>query len=337
MIFNFLRNIYRKAVPKNIRARMWENANNRKQYKFNLNSIKYIQKNADSLTDEDNILISLVKSNLYIESENFKKLQSKWELIKYLEKENSKNNEKIEIKNYLKRNAVAMLPYDFIKKYDYNDVIIYNENDNKYVLHENKRMYFPKNWKDDKIQIYYNSLLQEQNTDSPHRYEYGMVQVNSGDVVVDIGASEGFFALSVIEKAKKIYLFECNELWNDILEMTFSPYKEKVVIVNKYVGDYTDGNTTTMDHFFNGGQEVNFIKADIEGAELKYLKGSYNLLRASKNIKLTICTYHNKNDAQKIKQILLKNNFYVEFSKGYILSNWEKKYRLRKGLIRGHK
>jgi len=228
------------------------------------------------------------------------------------------------------------LPYDFVKKYDYNNVIVYNDKGNKYVIHEKKRLYFPSNWENENIQKYYNGLLYEQDTDSPHLYESDTVHVNTGDIVVDIGASEGFFALSVIDKAKKVYLFECDEIWNKPQKMTFAPYKDKVVIVNKYVSNNINNNNITLDQFFEG-QEVNFIKADIEGAELDALKGGHNLLTSNKNIKIVFCTYHNNNDAKNIKKILHKDNFHVEFSKGYIISVWEKSFVIRKGVIRGYK
>jgi hypothetical protein len=197
-------------------------------------------------------------------------------------------------------------------------------------------MYFPKEWEDERIQKYYNTLSLEQDTNSAHLYESDMVHVNTGDVVVDIGASEGFFALSVIEKAKKIFLFECDEIWNNAQKMTFGPYKDKVIIVNKYVSGHTSDNNITLDHFFDG-QKVNFVKADIEGAELEALKGGHNLFNTNENIKVAFCVYHNENDAKDIRKILQKNNFNIEFSKGYIIPIWEKRFVLRKGVIRGFK
>ncbi|GHV82033.1 hypothetical protein AGMMS49991_05910 [Spirochaetia bacterium] len=337
LIFNFLRNIYRKIIPSETRKKRWNAVHQRKIYKFNVRFIKYMENMADTPTLEEAKIISSIKDNPYIELlEKCRNVLCKWKFVKFLEKEPGNNNEKIEIIDFLRNNPDMMIPYNFIKKYNQDDIIVYSENNSKYVLHENKRMYFPKIWNDKKIQEYYNNLAREQDIDSPHRYEYGNIQVNYGDVVADIGAAEGFFALSVIEKVKKIFLFECDEVWQNALKMTFSPWKEKVVIVNKYVSDRTEGNFTTMDHCM-GGQEINFIKADIEGAEPKFLKGARRLLTIQKNIKLSLCVYHNKNDARQINRILLKNNFHAEFSKGYIISIWEKKYSLRKGVIRGYK
>jgi len=257
--------------------------------------------------------------------------------LKILEILANKNEEKIEVINYLKKNTAVMIPYEFTKKYKAEDINVYRDNDYKYVIHENKKLYFPQNWMEEKIQVYYNSLLMEQDINSPHRYEYNNIQINHGDVIVDIGAAEGIFALSSVEKAKKIYLFECDELWVNALKMTFLPYREKTVIVNKYVEERSNNNdTVTIDNFFHE-KKIDFIKADVEGAELEILKGASEYLSSSKNLKLSICTYHNKNDARKMKQLLLRHGFRVEFSKGYILSTWSKKIDFRKGLIRGYK
>jgi len=344
-ISSFFRNTYRKIIPKNIREKRWQYIYHKRQHKFYINFSKYflkfthyyqnlilyMDKNTEFLFDEEKDLIPLLKNNNLTITSLFKK----WELIRLL-RTGRRNSEQENIMKYLQKNPVAMLPYDYIKKYDYNNIVVYNDNSNKYIMHEDKRLYFPGSWENENIQKYYNGLIYEQDIDSPHRYESDIVHVSPGDVVVDIGASEGFFALSVIDKAKKIYLFECDEIWNKPQKMTFAPYKDKVVMVNKYVSDYTNDNNITMDQYFEK-QKVNFIKMDIEGTELKALKGSHNIFTVNKDIKVAICTYHNKDDAKNIRKILLKNNFFIEFSKGYIISVWEESFNLRKGIIRGYK
>jgi len=51
------------------------------------------------------------------------------------------------------------------------------------------------------------------------------------------------------------------------------PWKEKVVIVNKFISNTTEDNHITLDDFL-AGNKIDFIKADIEGAERKLLKGA---------------------------------------------------------------
>jgi hypothetical protein len=183
-----------------------------------------------------------------------------------------------------------------------------------------------------------NWLLLEQDIDSPHRYEYSDFQVKNGDIVVDCGVAEGNFALSIVEKAQKIYLFECDPKWIESLEKTFSPWKEKVVIVNKYVSDTNDNSCVRLDDFFDG-KIINFLKADIEGAELSLLAGAMKILSSSKNLRIAICTYHKQNDAKEFNEILQGYGFITEYSKGYSLprgTNACPPY-LRRGLIRATK
>jgi hypothetical protein len=181
--------------------------------------------------------------------------------------------------------------------------------------------------------------LVEQDIHSPHRYEFADFNVHQNDIVADIGAAEGIFALSVIEKVSKIYLFECDNSWIEALLMTFTPWKEKVVIINKYISDNNENNCITLDAFLNG-KEINFIKADIEGAELSLLKGANTVIAAQNNLRIVLCTYHKQNDAQELKEVLTRYGFYTEYSNGYIIPYWDVELAppyLRRGVIRATK
>jgi hypothetical protein len=234
------------------------------------------------------------------------------------------NNEEATISNFIKNNPISMIPYEYTKEYVSKNVTVYTDSDHnmKYVLFDNKRLYFPQN-DDNIIKEIYNNLLIEQNINSPHRYESFDIKVEQGDIVVDVGAAEGIFALSVIEKVQKVYLFEAAEKWTNALKMTFMPWKGKVVIINKYVSDSTlQGWGVTIDEYFNG-KKVNFIKADIEGSELKPLNGAKNILSNQNHLKVVICTYHKENDAKCFKTILEENGFKTEFSNGFIIPTWD--------------
>jgi hypothetical protein len=268
--------------------------------------------------------------------------KQKRDIIKFLKKNISdQNQEKLEILDYLKHNGKKVFPYYFIEKYHQEDIAVYTEPNNnmKYVLHSNKRMYFPIDWNTDKIQKYYNGLLIEQDMESPHRYEFENFYVENDDIVADIGAAEGIFSLSIIEKAKKIYLFECDKAWIDALKQTFAPYNDKVVLINKFISDTNDNDCTTLDYFFLN-ENINFIKADIEGAETKLLAGAKSLLLKSNNLKIALCTYHKKNDEHILNTILIENDFHTAFSKGYMIFTDDKELAppyLRRGLIRATK
>jgi hypothetical protein len=163
-------------------------------------------------------------------------------------------------------------------------------------------------------------------------------RVRDGDVVVDAGAAEGIFALSVVERAKELYLFEADKAWLEPLSATFAPWKDKVIIVNSFVSyKYVGGGKITLDKFFEH-KKVDFIKADIEGAEFQLLGGAEKILQQS-GLKLALCAYHYHDDAELLKEKLLNAGFQVEFSKGYLflhLDAFSPPY-LRRGVIRAKK
>ena len=271
----------------------------------------------------------------------------KCKIISYLScKKNGMTAEKQEVLGYLKHNHLSVFPYEYTKKYDKKRICLYSSDivgvgKMRYVLQEGKRLYFKRNWSEEQIQAYYNGLLIEQDAMSPHRYETSTFHVCEGDVVVDAGVAEGNFALSVVEKVKKIYLFEVDETWIEALTATFAPWKEKVVIVNKYISDSDEENCVTLDTFF-GNEKIDFIKADIEGAERQLLAGAKAILSRQTPIKMALCTYHKHDDAVVLNQMLVEKGFSTEFSRGYMIFYYEmydklKPPYLRRGLIRGGK
>jgi hypothetical protein len=50
-------------------------------------------------------------------------------------------------------------------------------------------------------------------------------------------------------------------------------------------------NYTTLDYFFQD-KEINFIKADIEGAEIDLIRGGKEILSKKNDLRLALCTYH---------------------------------------------
>jgi len=254
---------------------------------------------------------------------------------------NEQECEIVEIIDFFRKYNFSIYPYEFTRKYLQTDIdVFYDElNKNQYVMYGNKRLYFPDEWSIEQIQICFNGLRIEQDKDSPHRYETEDFMVKEGDVIADIGAAEGIWALNNIEKASKVYLFECEPKWINALQKTFEPWKEKVVIVNKYVSDTSEGINVTLDDYFQN-ERINFIKADIEGYELKLLKGSSEIFQKNDRLKLLLCTYHRENDATELKEILEQNRFVTEYSKGYMLFIYDdnlKEPYIRRGLIRAKK
>jgi hypothetical protein len=150
-------------------------------------------------------------------------------------------SEKQEVLDYLKCNPFHVFPYHYIEKYNTKSksITVYMDKEKKmrFVLYDNKRLYFKRSYDKDTVKACYNGLLMEQDIASPHRYESTDFRICEGDVVVDAGTAEGIFALSVVERAKELYLFESDKEWIAPLEATFAPWKNKVHVINNYISD----------------------------------------------------------------------------------------------------
>ena len=247
------------------------------------------------------------------------------------------------ILNYLKTNPIAVFPYSFQDNYRLDDIEVFYDSKTglRYTLMDGKKLIFKKRWSINRIKKAYSILLKEQDIQSPHRYLSEQFQFNEGDVLVDAGAAEGNFALSLVEKASRIILFEPDKEWLEPLHATFAPWKDKVTIINKFVGDTTNANQITLDNIITPLKTEIFLKVDVEGAELKLLKGTTKLLSQQKPFKIAICTYHREQDEKEITNFLAKYNFKISFSDGYMLPIFDKKMRspyfFRRGLIRAEK
>ena len=260
----------------------------------------------------------------------------------YSYNEDVNDPEIFEIIDYFKKgNEFSVFPYEFSRRYSEEDIDIFLDDTANayYVKHENKKLYFPEEWDINQVRSYYNSIRIEQDNDSPHRYECDWLFAQDGDVIADVGAAEGIWAFNYVEKAERIYLFECEDKWIKALQKTFAPWKEKVTIINKYVSDTDDCENISLDSFFNNKQ-IDFIKADVEGMEIKLLEGSRDLLSRNCNLKLLLCAYHNNGDEEEIIVLLKNNGFQAEVSKRYMLYIYDKeltKPYYRRGLVRALK
>ncbi len=134
---------------------------------------------------------------------------------------------------------------------------------------------------------------------------------------------------AVFSKETKIKLYVTSEkldptIYNTIL-LDRAHYKEKFVEV--------DANT--LDNLLqqNGinAEDVNWVKIDVEGAELEVLKGSTNVISKSKDIALLIEVHNVANGTNlysSIMDLLAHYNFKIEFEKTY--PSGEKHIILRK-------
>lgn len=255
------------------------------------------------------------------------------------------NQEESAILEWLKHNTIHVFPYNFTKKYLTSNIEIFFDHvlNRKYVVLYNKKMYLPKNMKDTAIKKYISSIMLEQDHMSPHRYLIEKERLID-KIVADIGAAEGNFALSIIDYAKKIYIFECDPEWIEALQLTFKSYisnkeeESKVVIVRKFIGDTVNNTHTTLDEYFRNKQ-IDYIKADIEGSEVPMLKcGKATLMNKVSNV--ILCSYHRESDEKDIKDLLEEYGYKYYTSNGYMIFPLDKsidKPYLRRALIYGNR
>lgn len=257
---------------------------------------------------------------------------------------NEIKNEERQVLEFLKQNDIAVFPYAFTAQYNAEDIPI--DYDPVYKLYftpwEGGNLYYKNGSQKKKAQRYFNSLRLEQDINSPHRYLTEEFNVSENDVIADVGAAEGNFSLSVINKAKHIYLFEPEEGWVKALQATFAPWKEKVTIVQKFISDKTTTTSITLDDYFSENQMLNVIKADIEGAEASLIRGAGKLIQRHKNLKVALTTYHHQEDATLLESMLKEHGFSTKFSDGFMLyyygkQNVVKPPYLRKAVVRATK
>ena len=194
-----------------------------------------------------------------------------------------------------------------------------------YVLHNEKsKLFFPSHSaSSDYISLVRNEGLLGTGwlAKSPHCYTDENFQVEDGEVLLDVGCAEAIFALDNIEKVSKAYLFECAAEWRKPLRLTFAPYANKVVFVNKLVSDKTQGKSITLiDALKEDASQYNrfFVKMDIEGCEKTVLAGNSDFFKNHK-VKLSCCVYHRQDDAVVIDAMLKEMGYKTRFSDGYML------------------
>ncbi len=244
---------------------------------------------------------------------------------------------------YLKTHPLTILPGNFAHKYNYQDIEVFTDESNglRYVFHKNKRLYFKRSYNIRTIQYLYSGLLAEQDKESPHCYTDEAFRIQTNDILFDIGSAEGIFPLSHIEEIKKAVLFERDPEWTEALEATFRPWKEKVEIISRYVSDEDNAENIKIDSFISRySYTPHFIKIDVEGAELKVLKGMEYTIK-SLHPRIAVCTYHKPDDFRELSNHLTASGYTITPSQGVmIFFKAQEDIRtpyFRKGLIRAFK
>jgi hypothetical protein len=270
--------------------------------------------------------------------------------IEYLETDDCvlSPEEKVPINTFLSENfLIVPFCYPFVKDYLYRKIPVFFDGNRAlyYLYHKNHKLYFRKGLKKNEVIEQYNSLCIEQHEKSPHSYDSFNIDYQPDDIAVDAGAAEGIWGLNIIDRVKKLYLFECEDEWIEALNATFAPWKEKVHIIKKIVSNETDNDNITLDDFFKEEAVVpTVLKADVEGYEKALTEGATDLLSNSFR-HVILCTYHKKNDHQDLSSVLTQYKFNVKTSQGYLIFIWDGNdyYSgdigriFRKALIYGHK
>lgn len=195
--------------------------------------------------------------------------------------------------------------------------------DDPYIMVDGKRLYYPKEDMNISTKSFISGVYLEQSTDSPHLYVPENREIKKDAVIVDAGAREGNFSIQFIDICKKIYIVECDKMWCRVLEKTFKPYKNKVQIINTFLDEKKSINSETLDSVID--QPIDFLKMDIEGMELKALKGAEDCLKES-NAFCSICSYHHSDDEYEIKDIMESFGYKTSTSRGYMLFLWDKNF-----------
>ena len=253
--------------------------------------------------------------------------------------ENQVNDEHREVLRYLENNPVRIFPYPFHDNYSAEKTEVFYDAEKKmrFVIQDGKRLYFKKRWSEKRIKRAYSDLQREQDIGSPHRYLTETFTIGNDDVLADIGAAEGNFSLAVIEKVRKVYLFEYDREWTEALRATFAPWSEKVEIINKYVSDFNDGAHIRLDTFYEKKKDLTFLKIDVDGAEAIVLNSCGEVFNSGNSLKVALCTYHKNNDETDFTSLLKSYGYKVTPSYGYMIHYYDKKIMapyLRRGLIR---
>lgn len=180
-------------------------------------------------------------------------------------------------------------------------------------------------------------------------YEYGEVQIESNDIVFDLGACIGVFSQMAVNKGAFVYAFECSPRNYKYLKKTENAWEDNCKCVPLGIADYNgehsfytggaslgwDGfkkmpdlskeitvNVVTLDSFVqeHGIKKVDFIKANIEGAERLMLDGAKETIRRF-HPKLSLRTNHYPDDPE-----VLENKIKSIDERYHVVHKWKQLY-----------
>jgi len=195
------------------------------------------------------------------------------------------------------------------------------------------RVFFPRNATIQSVQEAVRVARMEQDARSPHSYVNGDHKPDPGDTAGFIGASDGIFCLSLIDRLSRAYLFEPDSAWHEPLRATTEPWRDKVEIVPLALGDHDGDGIIRLDTFLSQrGGSLNFIQMDVEGHESEVLAGAGSLLRDAKKLRLSICAYHKRLDFPDFEALLGGMGYRINHSPGFYVLGIRMPY-FRRGVL----
>ena len=255
----------------------------------------------------------------------------------------SADDEYKEIDDYLSSHRIDVFPYNFKSDYKTGYLEAYKDESCGmiYIPYKNMKVYMRKMYTSFfRAKFYFKNIRMEQDVRSPHRYTTDSFRPRENSVNIDIGGAEGFFSLDYVDKAKAVYIFECDPDWNEALLKTYQDYSDKIHIVNKFVSDRDDEHNVKLDTFVkeNGiADDELFIKIDAEGSEPYILDGARQLLDSSSRVKLAVCSYHCADHEQVIRS-KFDDSWKITPSHGYMLYYYDYNFYdepyVRRGVLR---
>lgn len=187
---------------------------------------------------------------------------------------------------------------------------------------------------------------------------YELNKIEKNDVVVDVGAHVGIFALKSARRARLVIAVEPYPPNFELLKANIKINRlENVIPVNAALGSYNGEaqlyvatrsgwhtisysrkndlqgaispiankklkvKIRTLDSLIEelGIKKVNFIKIDAEGAELDILKDANNTFLKNAKIKVAVASYHLPEETKKINVFLRSKGFRIfTFSRGIL-------------------
>lgn len=291
------------------------------------------------LSDAEYLIREQAEGGYHIPKE---KVQTRWYLLRLLlqlKYAGTRDEEAWSVLEYWKENPISLFNNFMPPVKLYHEVVWDWTRNLPYIKFQTvegktKRMYYPRNYRfliRDGIQVV-EDILYEQMPMSPHLYTYVGHEVKEGDVILDGGVCEGNFALRYIDLASKVYLAESDPNWQEALFYTFEQYQDKVVYCSKPLSSRDGYYSVSIDTLIQG--ELDFMKLDIEGAEIQAIEGAEKTLRSNAVI-CSICCYHKKEDETLLKKKFAQFGYHTSVSKGYMTFMWDRDIWWNVGFRRG--